>query len=337
MNDYTRTIQEDNPVPAQHGLNEDTAVRSILDYSRSFLNRTWLDHMDLHDTRLSPSWNFLGHVLAPYYFNITEDWSIGKATTFGFKGHYNNHAAPDEEGILRPKHDAMLSLLRNPLPHDLPAGDKDVLILMAAYHGDIRRYARLRRPVYVSINEDYCVRRDTHHNTGFARWMLHDQPRKHYIQAINARFIMSNDLSPISEDQPPDDELPLQIWYPTRAAAEPYVELARRRSCMRPAVARALIVTDYRTEREEKMNSDFEFTDEMFTQAVPTVLRAVECDVQVHVRGFDGRAARREGPCAGPWRDRRRARNGHEAQPKGVCYHSLYLICGRQNRTNRAS
>ncbi|EJT77272.1 hypothetical protein GGTG_07184 [Gaeumannomyces tritici R3-111a-1] len=157
------------------------------------------------------------------------------ATTFGFTGHYDNHAAPDEEGVLRPKHDAMQSLLRNLLPHDLPAGDKDVLILIAAYHGDIDRYARLRRPVHVSINEDCCVRRDIHHNTGFARWMLHDQPSKHYIQAINA-----------------------PIWYPTRAAAETYVELARRRPYIRPAVARALI--DYPTGCEEKMDWDFGFS-----------------------------------------------------------------------------
>ncbi|EJT72410.1 hypothetical protein GGTG_09276 [Gaeumannomyces tritici R3-111a-1] len=71
--------------------------------------------------------------------------------------------------------------------------------------------------------------------------MLHNQPRKHYIQAIHARFIISNNLSRISKNQPPDNELPWQIWYPTRAAAETYVELARRRPYMRPAVARALI------------------------------------------------------------------------------------------------
>ncbi|KAL8393758.1 hypothetical protein RB595_003488 [Gaeumannomyces hyphopodioides] len=267
MNDYTRTIREDNPVPAQHGLNGDTAVRSILAYSRSFLNRMWLGEMDLDCTRLSPSWNFLGHALAPHYFNITEDWSIGEVTTLALESHHREYAAPDEEVVLRPKNDAMLSLLWNPLSRDLPAGDKDVLILMAAYHGDIDRYARLRRPVHISVNEDCCVRRGIHHNTGFARWMLHDQPHKHYIQAIHARFIMSNDLSRISEDQPPDDELPWQIWYPTRAAAETYVELARRRPCMRPAVARALIVADYQTEWDEKMDWEFEFTHDMFAQA----------------------------------------------------------------------
>ncbi|KLU91338.1 hypothetical protein MAPG_09859 [Magnaporthiopsis poae ATCC 64411] len=271
MNDYTRTIREDDPVPAQYGLNGDTAVWSTLGFSRGFLRQSWLDHVDIDTQELSPGWNFLGHALAPHYFNITEDWSIGEVTTRSFNGRSpHQYASAGEELTLLPNNDAMASFLWNPLPRDLPAGNKDVLVLMAAYHGDIDRYTRLRRPVPVSDNEACCIRRGIHHNTGFARWVFQDQPGndiKPYIRAIHARFIMSNDLSRISADQPPDDQLPWQIWYPTQAAAETYVELARRRPSMRPAVARALIVADYQNEWDDKMDWDFKFTDEMFEQA----------------------------------------------------------------------
>ena len=44
------------------------------------------------------------------------------------------------------------------LPPDLPACDKDLLILSAAFDGNIDRYARLRRPIFVE-NEHRCVLR----------------------------------------------------------------------------------------------------------------------------------------------------------------------------------
>ncbi|KAK0708416.1 hypothetical protein B0H67DRAFT_340411 [Lasiosphaeris hirsuta] len=99
-------------------------------------------------------------------------------------------------------------LLSESLPADLPTADKDVLILIAAFNGDIDRYARLRRPWLIdkSIKINLCVR-DIYHNTFFAQWWLRRQAEglgnisetdwSLIKKAIHARFIMNNSLSSI--------------------------------------------------------------------------------------------------------------------------------------------
>ncbi|CEJ85892.1 hypothetical protein VHEMI03949 [[Torrubiella] hemipterigena] len=62
-----------------------------------------------------------------------------------------------------------MELLSSPLPADLPPCDKNVMICMAAYYGDIDPYNRLRRP-YLIGNEMECVVRGIYHNTQFAVW-----------------------------------------------------------------------------------------------------------------------------------------------------------------------
>ncbi|CAI7589851.1 unnamed protein product [Penicillium palitans] len=62
----------------------------------------------------------------PYYFNITEDWGIYDHDCKGPK-------APED----------YLPLVYSPLPADFPLINKDKLIHVAAYNGDIDRYARL--------------------------------------------------------------------------------------------------------------------------------------------------------------------------------------------------
>ncbi|CAK7205468.1 hypothetical protein SEUCBS139899_008243 [Sporothrix eucalyptigena] len=229
MDDYTRRVNMDSPPVARYGLNGDTAVVSTLAIRRDFaVIREQAYRVDAIKNTLQPSLSVRDEP-APTYFNITEDWSV------------------DEHTIHQPvhhKHD-MLALLSSPLPHDLPWGNKDLLILMAAYYGDVDRYARLRRPTYVSPAESHCINRGIYHSTAFAAWWSRQTNGMiRFSRSINARFIMVNDLSRISEKTPLED-LPRQIWYPLLAQPATYLELARRQPSMRYVVAMALIVADY--------------------------------------------------------------------------------------------
>lgn len=239
MNDYTRSVNIDCPKPASYGLNGDTSVLSILELKRDFLRLRPLSRFDDDKTRLNLSYEVDGE-LAPYYFNITEDWSVDDRTSTVY----------DAQDSDRLKSEEMIELLWNPLPVDLPWGHKDLLILMAAYYGNIDRYARLRRPFHVSMAEAQCVVRGIYHNTMFAKWCSLQSGAVQSARAINARFIMTNDLSRITENTR-DEDLPHQIWFPLRARAETYVELARRKPAARAAVARALIVADYQEAWDE--------------------------------------------------------------------------------------
>lgn len=94
----------------------------------------------------------------------------------------------------------MLHLLTSPLPADLPAGNKELLIPTAAFYGDIDRHARLRRPKALK-QEFFCVIRGIYHNSLFALWWSrqHNAPEDepfhmpswdHIQKAITARHIM---------------------------------------------------------------------------------------------------------------------------------------------------
>ncbi|CAG8108457.1 unnamed protein product, partial [Penicillium nalgiovense] len=56
-------------------------------------------------------------------------------------------------------------------PTDLLTVDKDILILMAAWSGNIDRYARLHQPTMIN-GELPCVVRGIYHHPFFAKWWL---------------------------------------------------------------------------------------------------------------------------------------------------------------------
>lgn len=72
----------------------------------------------------------------------------------------------------------------------------------------------------------------------------------HIRRAINARFIMTNDLSRITPTTPVD-ELPYCIWFPQPAYHTVYEQLARLRPEMRLQAARACIVANYQPSFEK--------------------------------------------------------------------------------------
>lgn len=67
--------------------------------------------------------------------------------------------------------------------------------------------------------------------------------------AINARSIMSNDISHVVDASPFD--LPYLIWYPLWPREVTLAELARRRPEMRPQIAHACIAIDYQKTYDE--------------------------------------------------------------------------------------
>ena len=137
--------------------------------------------------------------------------------------------------------------------------NKNLLILMAAYEGNVDRYARLRRPQMMHL-EVFCVIRGIYHNTMFAKWL--SQELKSFkgreragsniaeiMRAISARFIMDNDLSQIMEENG-DSCLPYLIWYPSLPRPTTLAELARQKPVMKQQIAHACIAADYQSTYE---------------------------------------------------------------------------------------
>ncbi|KAJ5963297.1 uncharacterized protein N7479_003173 [Penicillium vulpinum] len=208
MDDYNRCLH--SPLRSGAHLNGDTCVRSMLDQTLPVGNAIFLT------------------VPAPT-FDITEDWCL------------------DAEGTLpgaRPVDPEAVRLLCEPLPADLPTVDKDLLILMAAWSGNIDRYTRLRRPTMLH-GELPCVVRGIYHHPFFAKWwLMQDTDSEPIRQAVYARFILNNDLSWLN-DNTPDTDLPVLIWFPKAADKNTYTELARLRPSMTPQIARACINANY--------------------------------------------------------------------------------------------
>ncbi|KAF3935662.1 hypothetical protein ABW19_dt0206503 [Dactylella cylindrospora] len=209
MDDYTRTINMENPVEAN--LNCDTAVCSYLN-CREYIG------------------NYTGN-LHPPIWDIAEDWKFDDAKQAEEQQqHFPTEVTP---------------FLYTALPKDLPALNKDVLIFSAAYHGDFERYARLRRPKMLPT-ELSCVVRGIYHNTMFARWCSEQEDFKtntDIVRATLARFIMNNDISRIT-DALEDCYLPYLIWFPNIPHHSTLRELVRRKPCMRPAAARTCIIAN---------------------------------------------------------------------------------------------
>ncbi|OJJ03850.1 hypothetical protein ASPVEDRAFT_43353 [Aspergillus versicolor CBS 583.65] len=225
MNDYARTVDLANPRPAT--LNGDTAVYSSLTGGREHLEPDKLDYF--HQ-------GYGGHYRS-YYFNITEDWCID-----------------DHDHEARNPPESYYPFLYGPLPTDLPPINKDKLILVAAYSGDIDRYARLRRPQMIQ-DEFLCIIRGIYHNPFWAKWWS-DQItnavtarftkwEETLIQrAINGRRTMSDDVTWVTADMP-KELLPLNIWFPQQACQETYERLAHIRPDVLHRCLYACIVADY--------------------------------------------------------------------------------------------
>lgn len=114
---------------------------------------------------------------------------------------------------------------------------------MAAWSGNIDRYTRLRRPTMIH-DELPCVIRGIYHHPFFAQWWLTQEISDSVRQAIYARLILNNDLS-LLNDNTPDTDLPVLIWFPKTAATSTYTELVRLRPSMTPQIACACITANY--------------------------------------------------------------------------------------------
>ncbi|KAF6832249.1 hypothetical protein CMUS01_06989 [Colletotrichum musicola] len=202
MNDYRRTVELDNP-RAGATLNNDAAVRSTL-ISREVREMYSCGGPD--DER--------------FYFDIQEDGNLSLA----------RYPRRGTEEIPKQHED----IVYMPLPQDLPAMNKDVLINLAAWNGNVERYLRLRRPELIP-NELASVIRGAYFHTPFARWLdtcldsLFNENDAFFVrQAVNARFIMNNDLSRITHDTH-GYEIPTLFWWPHLPTNDTLRELAWRR------------------------------------------------------------------------------------------------------------
>jgi len=199
MDDYTRTVNLENP-EAGACLNGDTALRPPL--AMDGVNG-WI-------------WE--------EYFDITEENPLPHE-----ERDWNEYC---QEDINLPRQFAYL--FHSPLPRDLPTARKNHLIVMAAYEGNLDRYARLRRPSMVRGEAEAAIH-GIYHSTTFAKyWSLQEErPDFRFHLAITARFIIVNDLSHLPEKPDPDDhgephDLPHLIWYPLLPREETLRELVRR-------------------------------------------------------------------------------------------------------------
>ncbi|SPO07223.1 uncharacterized protein DNG_09917 [Cephalotrichum gorgonifer] len=240
MDDYTRTIHEPR---AGAFLNGDTQVRYQLDYRSQFMNQktTLFGDSDDSDDEDYGDVTLFGDAVEGGLpiFDITEDMLVGIGTTRSS----------------RPPHD-FTDLLVNPLPADLPVLDKTILTHMAAYNGNIDRYARLRRPATEMAHDErmFVIRGIYHHPLFGAWWARHTAGSRglggaegeDVRRAIHARAIMSNDLTRITADTP-DNELPYCIWYPDWPHQDILRTLLRRKPKMLPQIARTCVIADHET------------------------------------------------------------------------------------------
>ncbi|KAJ0163182.1 hypothetical protein CTA2_3383 [Colletotrichum tanaceti] len=226
MNDYTRSVDLQNPRPGAC-LTGDAAVRSSLQ-----------PHATAEEVEAASKEESALRRWPDHYFDIQEDANAG-ISTWPYPG----------SASLR---DGDIDLLHKPLPRDLPPLNKDILILMAAWDGNIDRYARLRRQVPIP-NEITAVVRGAYHHTPFARWLetCVDEifPRGNdnttIRQAFHARFIMNDDLSRI-DSEIHGETLPESFWWPHCPHEETLRELAWRQPNFKHQVTLACIARNYR-------------------------------------------------------------------------------------------
>jgi len=233
MDDYQRRIKSEDPKRAY--LNGDTCVRWMLDIKQGFQDVTAEYEEDSKNGEIvyMPGlWDDEGFKYRT--FDLTEDMHIDE---------YDSDPA-----VLRLSADRLeIQLLSSPLPLELPTVQKDLLILMAAYYGDVDRYSRLRRPEFVD-KEYHCCVRGIYHNTLFAVWWSKQSelrlPRLN--QAIDARFIMNNVLSGA-----PYRSKPYLIWWPQFAKETTYRRLADIQPDMLPQIMHACMEDNYQGVSDE--------------------------------------------------------------------------------------
>ncbi|KAF9737503.1 hypothetical protein PMIN06_003707 [Paraphaeosphaeria minitans] len=229
LNDYTRTVELDSPQPGAY-LNADTAVFSTL-------------KQRFRASRQCSVWPIEGKL-----FDITEDGALDEKDA-------KVDIAPH---ILTPRE---MDLFESPLPFDLPTRHKDLLILVAAFEGNLDRYARLRRPGRVIKGELNCVIAGVYKSTALAHWLSRNPDIVSLLQtqqvigppgplnrAIHARRVMNNDVRYLRDAHPPvpQNELPYFIWTPTMPQAWTLETLAEALPAMRPQCARACIAGNLR-------------------------------------------------------------------------------------------
>lgn len=226
MDDYELRIRSENrqPVP----LNGDTAVRWMLDVKQGFTDSNAI-YEEINGKLYPGLFDTMG-----YYhnmFNLTEDMNIDE-----------RDSSIADARLLANRLE--VSLLSSPLPADLPTVQKDLLIVMAAYTGDVDRYARLRPPRQVTTEIACCVR-GCYHSTFFALWWSRQpEPIESGIEkAISARFIMNNVLSRAPHKP---WAIPYLIWWPTVARPTTYRHLAALQPDMLPQIVYATIYANYR-------------------------------------------------------------------------------------------
>ncbi|KXT06319.1 hypothetical protein AC578_9174 [Pseudocercospora eumusae] len=213
MNDYTRTINVDSASTAADAhLNGDTTVEPSLHVRQQF------SHADVPE--IIDGEEFAGPFDSDGYneniFNIAEDMNIDSVDQY--------QAAKSSSDEVRHSQ-LLIKLMTEPLPVELPTIDKDLLLLVAAYSGDIDRYARLRRPRLWSKQA-----------------LPEGRAGQKMSEAICARFIMNNVLSKVTDCA---SDMPYLIWYPTLAAETTYRKLAEVSPGMVPQILRACVVANY--------------------------------------------------------------------------------------------
>lgn len=125
MDDYNRRVNPDNRKVSH--LNGDTAVRWLLDVKQAFKDSDATFEGD--DGVLISGGLFDELGFEDRMFNLTEDHCVHERGSDGIIA----RLLPDRLEV---------SLLHAPLPRDLPTVQKNLLIVMAAYHGDVDRYTR---------------------------------------------------------------------------------------------------------------------------------------------------------------------------------------------------
>jgi hypothetical protein len=178
--------------------------------------------------------------------------------------HIHNEAQPDTS-LHCQMSDEEVKLLYEPLPLDLPTMKKTLLTEMAAFDGNIDRYARLATPARtITKTELVCIVRGVYHHTMFARWwakqIADGTPRVKALQdsgfsylyrirmAISARRIMLNDPQEFSIcGWSAGAPQPFMIWWPLRPDHDMLRLLADKVPSMKKQVAVAAIYCDYQS------------------------------------------------------------------------------------------
>lgn len=162
FDDYTGTLC----TPTPGCLNGDTLTYSRLNYRQGFRKPSGRAEGEEGDpepgdpTEDDDDWNFSIWDLLddpgyrPVTQNVTGDHGLDAPERWADMPRFIAYPPKSYQVLSQ----TALDLLSKPLPVDLPTCDKEVLIVMAAYRGDIDRYCRLRRPHLVCNEYEAIIR-----------------------------------------------------------------------------------------------------------------------------------------------------------------------------------